>query len=276
MSTNIKLKRSSVEGKQPNTSILDLGEVAINTFDGKLFFKKDNGTESIVTLLEVTEDNLAIDSSLLDNATANTLSGVLSDLDDAITNSGGAVSGNNAVNNFITIDSYTGNGSNTQFTLTKTPVNEDHVLVAINGVNQEVDTYSVNNNIIILDEVLANNASLEVRTFSSVFAGETLTSNAETLSTTTNNQIVDSFSATSYRTAKYIVQMNDGNDFHSTEVLLLHDGVDTYMTEYATIFTSNTSLGEISSELSGGSVNLLVTPVSANTTIKLTRISIGA
>lgn len=44
----IRLRRSSVQGAVPSTAQLDLGEVAINTFDGKLFLKKDNGTESIV------------------------------------------------------------------------------------------------------------------------------------------------------------------------------------------------------------------------------------
>lgn len=87
MST-IKLKRSAVAGKQPNTSILDLGEIAINTHDGKLFFKKDDGSASIVTIQEVTEDNLAIDSSALTNVTANTLAGALSDLDSALTAGG--------------------------------------------------------------------------------------------------------------------------------------------------------------------------------------------
>jgi hypothetical protein len=87
--TNIKLKRSSVPGKQPNTSILELGEVALNTYDGKIFIKKDDGAESIVTIQEVTEDSLAIDSSLLDNSTASTLAGVLDDLDAAITTSAG-------------------------------------------------------------------------------------------------------------------------------------------------------------------------------------------
>jgi hypothetical protein len=49
MSTLIKLRRSAVPGKQPNTSQLELGEVAINTYDGKIFIKKDvGGTETIV------------------------------------------------------------------------------------------------------------------------------------------------------------------------------------------------------------------------------------
>jgi hypothetical protein len=49
--TKIKIRRSSVQDKSPNTTDLALGELAINTYDGKLFLKKSvNGTESIVTL----------------------------------------------------------------------------------------------------------------------------------------------------------------------------------------------------------------------------------
>lgn len=48
--TYIKFLRSAVAGKVPTTSDLDLGELAINTYDGKLFIKKDNGTQSIVDI----------------------------------------------------------------------------------------------------------------------------------------------------------------------------------------------------------------------------------
>ena len=49
MAVKIELKRSAVPGKIPTTSSLELGEVAINTYDGKLFFKQDvSGTESII------------------------------------------------------------------------------------------------------------------------------------------------------------------------------------------------------------------------------------
>lgn len=51
MSTNITLKRSSVQNKVPTTGDLALGEIAINTYDGKLFIKKNvGGTESIVDI----------------------------------------------------------------------------------------------------------------------------------------------------------------------------------------------------------------------------------
>lgn len=41
-------KRSSIADKVPRTSDLALGELAINTHDGKLFLKKDDGAESVV------------------------------------------------------------------------------------------------------------------------------------------------------------------------------------------------------------------------------------
>jgi len=51
MAQVIKVKQSSVAGKVPTTAQLQLGELALNTTDGKLYFKKNvSGTESIVTV----------------------------------------------------------------------------------------------------------------------------------------------------------------------------------------------------------------------------------
>jgi len=51
MAQTIKLKRSATQGAAPTTSNLALGEVAINTYDGKMYIKKDvGGTESIVEI----------------------------------------------------------------------------------------------------------------------------------------------------------------------------------------------------------------------------------
>lgn len=46
----IRIKRSAVSGAIPTTAQLALGELAINTADGKVFLKKDDGTESIVEI----------------------------------------------------------------------------------------------------------------------------------------------------------------------------------------------------------------------------------
>lgn len=50
MANTIQLKRSAVASKVPLTTDLALGELAINTYDGKMYIKKNNGTESIVSI----------------------------------------------------------------------------------------------------------------------------------------------------------------------------------------------------------------------------------
>ena len=52
MAQKIKLKRSSTQSSVPSTGDLSLGELAVNTFDGKLFFKKSSGgSNSIETIV---------------------------------------------------------------------------------------------------------------------------------------------------------------------------------------------------------------------------------
>ena len=50
MANTVRMKRSAVAAKVPTTADLALGEIGINTFDGKLYIKKDNGTASIVEI----------------------------------------------------------------------------------------------------------------------------------------------------------------------------------------------------------------------------------
>ena len=48
MSAVIQIKRSSTQNDVPTTSDLVLGELAANTYDGKLFMEKNDGSASIV------------------------------------------------------------------------------------------------------------------------------------------------------------------------------------------------------------------------------------
>ena len=50
MANKLILKRTSTQAKVPLTSDLDLGELAINTWDGRLFAKKNDGSATIVDL----------------------------------------------------------------------------------------------------------------------------------------------------------------------------------------------------------------------------------
>jgi hypothetical protein len=57
MANTIILKRSATPGKVPTTAQLALGEIAINTYDGLIYIKKDNGTPSVVQIGGVTSVN---------------------------------------------------------------------------------------------------------------------------------------------------------------------------------------------------------------------------
>jgi hypothetical protein len=84
MANLIKLKRSATSGNNPTTANLELGELAINTYDGNLFFKKSvSGTESILSVATLTGTqtltNKTLTSPTINSATANnlTLTGTL-------------------------------------------------------------------------------------------------------------------------------------------------------------------------------------------------------
>jgi len=57
MANTIILKRSATPSKIPTTGQLALGEIAINTYDGLIYIKKDNGTASVVQIGGVTSVN---------------------------------------------------------------------------------------------------------------------------------------------------------------------------------------------------------------------------
>jgi len=92
----------------------------------------------------------------------------------------------------------------------------------------------------------------------------------------TSASVVDSWSATTYTSAKYVVQMKKGNDIQTLEVLVNVDGNNNvYITEYADII-SNASLGTTDADYSGGNVRLLVTAAADATTVKVHKTLIEA
>ena len=70
MAQVVKLKRSSVEGKVPTTSNLELGELSINTRDGRAFLKKYDGSNSIEHLV-TTNSQTTGSIELVGNITAS-------------------------------------------------------------------------------------------------------------------------------------------------------------------------------------------------------------
>jgi hypothetical protein len=51
MASIVQLKRSALSGKVPGTGSLNLGELAVNTYDGKIYFKKSGSIETVESVL---------------------------------------------------------------------------------------------------------------------------------------------------------------------------------------------------------------------------------
>ena len=87
---------------------------------------------------------------------------------------------------------------------------------------------------------------------------------------------IDTWSATTYSSAKYLVQMKLGSDIEVIEVLVTVDGSNNvYLTEYADVI-SNAVLGTTNAVYSGGNVLLQVTGTSVDTAVKVHKVYIEA
>ncbi len=96
---------------------------------------------------------------------------------------------------------------------------------------------------------------------------------SNTVAITSNTQeIVDTFTASSWRTAKYTVQITESStNYHSTDILLIHDGSTVHKVEYAVVTTTG-ELGIFDADINTGSVRLLFTATDAtNKTLKVVR-----
>ena len=70
----ILLKRSGVQGKVPDTSSIDVGEIALNTYDGKAFLHKQGATDEVIEIV-VTGTKVTGSINLTGNVTASAFYG---------------------------------------------------------------------------------------------------------------------------------------------------------------------------------------------------------
>jgi hypothetical protein len=81
--------------------------------------------------------------------------------------------------------------------------------------------------------------------------------------------VVDSFSTTDYRTAKYVVSSKNDDGFESVEVLLIHNDINSYITVYGAINDGGGNTVTFSTGINSGNVELRATGLAANTVINL-------
>jgi hypothetical protein len=57
MAQTVQLKRSALSGKVPGTGSLNLGELALNTYDGKIFFRRSGSTDTVQEVITTNVTN---------------------------------------------------------------------------------------------------------------------------------------------------------------------------------------------------------------------------
>ncbi|MFY7885087.1 MAG: hypothetical protein ACOVOV_09620, partial [Dolichospermum sp.] len=132
MAVNIKLKRSGVSGRLPTTSSLELGEIALNTYDGRAFMKiQTNTTTSIVEFATTAGSG----SSVVSASYALTASFA----------SYAANAGNAATANFATSASYALNSTSASYAFNATSAS--YTSNALSASYAETSSYASNFNV---------------------------------------------------------------------------------------------------------------------------------
>lgn len=133
----------------------------------------------------------------------------------------------------------------------------------IQGNTTVVNTTTFSNSVTVSGPVsLSNTMSFPHNTMGS----NSVTANSSAL-------IVDSFNGSTFRGGKYVISVKDNanSTYQMTEILVMHDGVTGYTTEYATLRSSANNLALFSANLSGTTVRLWAAPSVANSTYKFSK-----
>jgi len=121
-------------------------------------------------------------------------------------------------------------------------------------------TGPVSSNSPIYSSALSANTTVTINT-NSIHAATTITTASVAQVT------LDSWSTSTYRSAKYLVQMTSGSAYHLIELSLIHDGTTVYLSQYGEVKTG-ASLGTFDASIATGTLSVLFTPTNAVTTVK--------
>ena len=139
--------------------------------------------------------------------------------------------------------------------ITLSPNGTGNVTLSANTVVEGSLTIQGN---VILSGTTSGNVTANVVTTPKI---ESSTSNITVGSMT----LIDSFLPANYRTAKYVIKASDNTGYESVEVLLVHDGSESYITVYGAISSTDDDIISVSSNIGGGNVNLYASNVSGRT-----------
>jgi hypothetical protein len=105
---------------------------------------------------------------------------------------------------------------------------------------------------------LGSTAAFWNNTYTNNLISVNIIADADEVAVGTSNAVIDTFDATVYRSAKYVLSVSNSSlgEYETTEVLVIHNGTTAYKNQYGTIYTGTSSLGTVSVLYTSGTVEL--------------------
>ena len=266
MATVIQFKRSSTQNDLPTTGDLALGELAVNTYHGRFYTEKNDGSAAVVEVGSIPASltiNDAITFPTVDGSNGQVIK----------TNGSGTLSWGSIGGSGISIFKYTCSGNQTVFTgndddsnsLTYTVGSEQVYLNGVKLIDGGSDYTATNTTTVTLAQTAISGDVLEVV---AVTAADLVQGyyTASALTTTSANQVLSS-NAVANKAIKYVLSATHASaGTHAAEVLLINNGSAAFFVQYGDVY-STASLFTLSADVNSGNMRLLVTPANTNTTI---------
>lgn len=267
MATVINFKRSSTQNAVPATSDLTLGELAVNTYHGRMYTEKNDGSAAIVEI-GTNPTSLTINDAFALPTSDGSSNQVLQ------TNGSGTVTWASQASSGMSIFTYSIGSTTTSITgnddssnsLLYTAGSEQVFLNGVKLIDGGTDYTATNSSTITLEE---NAISGDVVEVVAITAAANLVQGyytASVLTATTADQVLSS-NAIANKGIKYVINATHASaGTHAAEVLLINDGSNAYFVQYGDVY-SNASLFSLTADIDSGNMRLLVTPANTNTTI---------
>ena len=266
MATEIKFKRSSTQNDLPVVSDLALGEIAINTYHGRVYTEKNDGSAAIVEVGSVPASltiNDAITFPTSDGSNGQAL----------VTNGSGTLSFSTVGGTGLSIFTYTITGNTTAITgnddssnsLTYTAGTEQVYLNGVKLLSGGVDYTTTNSTTITLAANAISGDVVQVLAYTSADLVQGYYT-ASSLTATTADQVLSS-NGIANKAIKYVICATPASaGTHAAEVLLINNGSNSYFVQYGDVFSAS-SLFTLNSDINSGNMRLLITPANTNTTV---------
>ena len=248
MAQTIQLKRSATAGNIPTSSDLALGEIAINTADGAVYIKKGNN------------DIVAVhDNDILHIDTTNSRVGI-GTTSPTGSNLHIAEAGDPTI---LLEDTDSSNQVKIRYKTTTTEWTA--------GLHGGVDKWKIakaagfgTNDYLVVDA----SGRVGIGTDSPVArfqVEEYGIDTTETSTSATTQTVIHTMSASDFRSARFTIQVTNSTDstYHTTEILMVHDGTTANITEFGKVFTANEE-ATFDADVSSGNVRLLATPATTD------------